>query len=89
MIPHGRLFWRVYLHGFGMLLLVTLAMALVGVVLGRAPNYRAYPERLAAYLSERVADLNDRPEVIERDLMREQELIDGECAYHGDRRVEK
>ncbi|MGC4115386.1 MAG: HAMP domain-containing sensor histidine kinase [Myxococcales bacterium] len=78
---HGRMFWRVYAHGVLMLLFIAVAAGVVGWAFGRAPKWRAYPERLANYLSARAMDL-DRPEVIERDLKRENELLGVEATIY-------
>lgn len=78
---HGRMFWRVYVHGVLMLLIIAFAVGLVGWAFGRAPKWRAYPERLASYLSARATDL-DQPAIIERDLKRENELLGVEATIY-------
>lgn len=78
---HGRLFWRIYLHGIAMLVLITVAGAVMAWLFGHAPAWRAYPERLAVYLSARAGDLA-HPEVIERDLKREHELLGVEATVY-------
>ncbi|HEY3451195.1 MAG TPA: HAMP domain-containing sensor histidine kinase [Myxococcales bacterium] len=78
---HGRTFWKVYVHGVLMLLVIAVSVGLVGWAFGRAPKWRNYPERLATYLSARAADL-DHPEIIERDLKRENELLGVEATIY-------
>ena len=80
-MPHGRLFWRVYLHGVVLLLLVAVAVGLSGWALRRAPPLHAYPERFADYLSARAADLAN-PALIERDLRREKEIWGAELSVY-------
>ncbi|MBI5543548.1 MAG: HAMP domain-containing histidine kinase [Deltaproteobacteria bacterium] len=78
---HGRLFWKVYLHGVGLLALTAVALGIAGWLFGRTPAWRAYPERLEDYLSSRAGDL-DRPEIVERDLRRERDLIGVEMTVY-------
>jgi signal transduction histidine kinase len=80
-MPHGRLFWRVYLHGVLLLLVVAVAVALTGVAIRREPAWHAYPDRLATYLSSRATEI-DKPELLVRDLARERELLGVEATIY-------
>jgi signal transduction histidine kinase len=69
--PHlpFRLFWRVYLNGLLLLVLVALAVAGVAEVLGREPAGRS-PERFAAYAGARIGELRHDPTALQRELHR-------------------
>jgi two-component system OmpR family sensor kinase len=66
---HGRVFWRVYGHGLLLLVLVTLAVAAAGWVLGRAlPAHE--PVRMAGYLASRLGELEGDKEQLAAELRR-------------------
>lgn len=69
-----KLYWQVYLHGMLLLGVVALALLVAGIVVGRRPPGRMYPERLGTYLSARADDVIGRPALLARDLRREHEL---------------
>ena len=77
------IFWRVYLNGLLLLLLVGLAVAGVAQVVGREPAGRS-PERFAAYAAARVGELRGRPEELARELSRLHEVFgSGVTVYAG------
>jgi signal transduction histidine kinase len=55
-----RLFWRVYLNGLLLLVLVAVALAVVGALLGRGQMVRD-PGRLARYAADRLGALRADP----------------------------
>ena len=63
----ASIFWRVYLNGLLLLVLVGLAVAGVAHLVGREPMGRS-PERFAAYAAARVGELRGRPEELAREL---------------------
>jgi signal transduction histidine kinase len=56
----ARLFWRVYLNGILLLVVVGLAVAVVGSALGRSPAHYN-PERFVEYAAARVDELRSDP----------------------------
>jgi signal transduction histidine kinase len=70
---HGPLFWRIYLHGVLMLLVVGVAVALVGYALRRSGwNPGGRP---ADYLAAHVSELTANPPVLARELARAHEAF--------------
>ncbi|HEX8907670.1 MAG TPA: HAMP domain-containing sensor histidine kinase, partial [Anaeromyxobacteraceae bacterium] len=69
-----KLFWRVYLNGLLLLILVALAVAAVATALGREPAGRS-PEKFAAYAAARVGELRADPAALQRELVRLQEAF--------------
>ncbi len=65
----ARLFWRVYLNGLLLLLLVALAVFAVGAALGRS-GMPHNPRRFVEYTAMRVGDLRSDPERLARELER-------------------
>jgi len=63
------MFWRVYLNGLLLLMLVALAIFAVGAALGRAPAGRT-PERFAEYAAARVGELRGDRVRLARELVR-------------------
>ena len=79
----GRLFWRVYLNGLLLLLLVAIAVAAVGAALRHVPaGGGRNPERFAAYAAERVAELRGDPPALERELRRVRETFGAEVTVY-------
>jgi two-component system, OmpR family, sensor kinase len=70
----ARLFWRVYLNGLLLLLLVGLAVAAVGAALGRAPAHYN-PERFVEVAAARVDELHGDPARLARELERVREAF--------------
>ncbi|MFL5274317.1 MAG: hypothetical protein ACJ79E_19830, partial [Anaeromyxobacteraceae bacterium] len=82
----ARLFWRVYLNGLLLLLLVALAVAAVGSALRHtAPGGGRNPERFVEFAADRVADLRDHPRRLARDLARVHEAFGAEVTVYGPR----
>jgi len=81
--PHPRLFWRVYLNGLLLLVLVAVALAAVGAAVGRGPMMRS-PDRLALYAAERVAELRSEPARLASELQRAHEAFGAELAVYGE-----
>ena len=70
---HGPLFWRIYLHGVLLLVLVGVAMAAVALASGAA---RAPPMgRLAGSAAARIAELAGTPDRVEAELRRLQDEL--------------
>lgn len=80
---HPRLFWRVYLNGIVLLLLVAAAIAVVGAAFGRGEWARS-PERLASYLSENLAQARSDPGRLAAELSRVREALAVEVALYRD-----
>jgi signal transduction histidine kinase len=76
-----KLFWRVYLNGILLLVLVALAVAAVGAAFGRQPMGR-HPERFAAYGAARVAELRGDPERLGRELARVRDTFGAEVTVY-------
>jgi two-component system, OmpR family, sensor kinase len=82
---HGPLFWRIYLHGVVLLLLVGIAVAAVAVALRHAAPSQ---ERVAGYAAGRIAELAGTPERLEAELRRVEEVFGvGGTVYGPDGRV--
>jgi len=80
---HPRLFWRVYLNGIVLLLLVAAALAVVGAALGRG-QWARNPERLAAYVAEHLGEARSDPERLAAELSRVREALAVEVAVYRD-----
>jgi len=80
---HPRLFWRVYLNGLLLLVLIGLALAVVGALLGRGPWMRN-PERLARYAAEQAAEYRANPARLAVELSRASEAFGVELAVYRD-----
>jgi signal transduction histidine kinase len=77
----GRFFWHVYGHGLLLLLLVTIAVASAGWVLGRAlPMHE--PERLSTYVAARLGELAGEPEQLRAELARVREAFGLEISVY-------
>jgi signal transduction histidine kinase len=70
---HGPLFWRIYLHGVLMLVVVGIAVASVGYAL--RPSGWVPGGRPAEYLASHVSELAANPPVLERELERAHEAF--------------
>jgi signal transduction histidine kinase len=77
----ARLFWRVYLNGLLLLLLVALAVFAVGAALGR-PGMAHNPRRFVEYAAMRVGDLRSDPERLSRELDRVREAFGSEATFY-------
>jgi len=77
----ARLFWRVYLNGLLLLLLVALAVFAVGAALGR-PGMAHNPRRFVEYAAMRVSDLRSDPERLARELDRVREAFGAEVTVY-------
>ena len=80
--PHPRLFWRVYLNGLLLLVLVGVALAVVGSLVGRGQMVRS-PERLARYAAEQAAEFRGDPDRLASELRRASEAFGVELAVYG------
>jgi len=78
---HGALFWRIYLHGLLLLLLVALAVGAVG--LAARPGPWRDPERYAEYAAARVAELSGDPVRLRAELERFREHFGVEATVYG------
>ncbi|HET8539777.1 MAG TPA: HAMP domain-containing sensor histidine kinase [Anaeromyxobacter sp.] len=65
---HGPLFWRIYLHGLLLLLLVGIAVGAVGFALEHGRGDEA--ARIAGYAAGRIAELAGTPERLGEELGR-------------------
>jgi signal transduction histidine kinase len=74
---HGRLFWRVYLHGLLLLVIVAIALFAVGAAMGRGfgPPHRGAPGRLAGWAAARLSDARGDPQRLRAELERAREAI--------------
>ncbi len=77
----ARLFWRVYLNGLLLLVLVALAVGGVAAALGRGPMGR-HPERFASYAAARVAELRADPARLARELARVHDAFGAEVSVY-------
>lgn len=78
---HGPLFWRIYLHGVVLLLLVGIAVAVVAIGLRHAAPPQ---ERVAGYAAGRIAELAGTPERLEEELRRVQEAFGVDGTVYGE-----
>jgi signal transduction histidine kinase len=79
---HGRLFWRVYLHGVVLLLIVGVAVAAVGFVLRRGGGWGpgGVPADQAV---ARIAELSSDPGRLEEELRRVKEVYGVDASVYG------
>ncbi|HTP49071.1 MAG TPA: HAMP domain-containing sensor histidine kinase [Anaeromyxobacteraceae bacterium] len=80
---HPRLFWRVYLNGILLLVLVGVALAVVGALVGRGQLMRS-PERLARYAAEQASEYRAEPARLAAELRRASEAFGVEFAVYSD-----
>ncbi len=79
---HGLLFWRVYLHGVVLLVVVGIALGAVGWALHRGTRAQE-PARVAAYAAGRIAELAATPARLEDELRRVREVFGVEATVYG------
>jgi signal transduction histidine kinase len=80
-----RTFWRVYLHGIVLLVLVGVALALTARGLEGTPNWKMTGNRLAAYVASHLEPALDDPERLEVELQRLATAFEASPAiYRGD-----
>jgi two-component system, OmpR family, sensor kinase len=80
---HGHLFWRVYLHGLLLLLIVGITVGGVGLALRQG---RAGPQeqgRIAAYAADRIAELAGTPERLTDELRRVRDVFGVDATIYG------
>ncbi|HLL54101.1 MAG TPA: HAMP domain-containing sensor histidine kinase [Myxococcaceae bacterium] len=65
------LFWRIYLYGLGLIVLVFVSFALVGAIFNRLPAPHDLAEPVAEGLAPRVTALLRDPQALQRELARE------------------
>jgi signal transduction histidine kinase len=82
----GRLFWRVYLHGILLVVLVAVALFAVGAVVGRGDRFHR-PGRLAGWAAARLTEVRHDPERLAAELERVHEAIDVEATIWSGGRV--
>ncbi len=80
---HPRLFWRVYLNGLLLLLLVAVAFGAVWALLGRGQMLRN-PDRLARYAASQAAEYRGDPSRLAAELHRAAEAFGVELAVYAD-----
>jgi len=78
---HGPLFWRVYLHGVALLVLVGVAVGAVGLALRRSPGPEPY--RVAAYAVGRISELSGTPERLQDELRRVRDVFGVDATVYG------
>ena len=66
---HGPLFWRIYLHGVVLLVVVGVAVGAVGFALRRGGGYRLHG-RPAEYAAARIGELSGDPARLAEELRR-------------------
>ncbi len=76
-----RLFWRVYLHGLLILALVSGALLVAGVILGRG-HFLRNPERVAALAARHLAESRGDPVRLEDDLARARDDFGAEITVY-------
>ncbi len=81
-LPHGALFWRIYLHGLSLLAVVGISVGAAGLALRRGG---AWPDsgRIGAFAAGRVADLAATPERLAYELRRVREELGIEATVYG------
>jgi len=79
---HGHLFWRVYLHGVVLLLLVGIAVGAVGFALRHAAPGRE-AGRVASFAAGRIAELAGTPERLADELRKVRETLGVDATVYG------
>ena len=79
---HGPLFWRVYLHGVLLLVVVGLAVGAVGWALRRGGGWGS-GGHVADYASARISELEGDPAALTRELDRVREAFGVEASVYG------
>jgi signal transduction histidine kinase len=77
---HGPLFWRVYLHGVVLLVLVGVAVGAVGLLLRHGSEE---PARVAGYAAGRIVELAGTPDRLAEELRRVREVFGVEGTVYG------
>lgn len=77
---HGPLFWRIYLHGVLLLVLVGIAVGVVGFAFGRGRGL--VPGRVSGYAAARIAELAGTPERIAEELRRLRDALGVEATLY-------
>lgn len=86
---HGHLFWRVYLHGVFLLLLVGVSVGVVGWALRPERPWHLMHERVVQYMAAHFSDLRADPDQLRVDVARARDLLGIELTIYGpDGRVE-
>ncbi|ABS25090.1 cell wall metabolism sensor histidine kinase WalK [Anaeromyxobacter sp. Fw109-5] len=80
---HGRLFWRIYLHGLLLLFLVALATASVGWALRQGGSFHERGSGAASYAASRVAELSGEPARLRDELARWRESFGLDASVYG------
>jgi signal transduction histidine kinase len=78
---HGPLFWRIYLHGVLLLVLVGIAVGAVGLALRRGGGDE--PVRVAGYAAGRIAELAGSAARLEEELRRLRDVLGVEGTVWG------
>lgn len=76
-----RLFWRVYLNGLLLLALVSGALVVAGVIMGRG-HFLRNPERLASLAARHLAESRTDPERLAEELLRAREDFGAEITVY-------
>ena len=79
---HGHLFWRVYLYGVLLLVVVGVTVAGVGIALRRAGGAEN-ADRVAVYAADRIAELAGTPERLADELGRAREAFGVDATIYG------
>jgi two-component system OmpR family sensor kinase len=83
---HGRLFWRIYLHGVLLLVAVAIALAAVGALLGRGwPGHR--PHRAFGWATAHVSAARGDPARLQAELDRARDALSIEATVWSEGRV--
>ncbi len=84
---HGPLFWRIYLHG--VLLLVLVGIAVGAVAWAFRHGRPEQPERVAGYAADRIAELAGTPPRLDEELRRLRDVfgVDGTVYDRGGRPI--
>jgi two-component system, OmpR family, sensor kinase len=77
---HGRLFWRIYLHG--LLLLALVAVAVASVAVFTRGGWWGHPERVATYAAEHVSALAGDPARLQAELDRARDVFGVEATVY-------
>ena len=72
---HGRLFWRVYLHGLLLLVLVLLALTGVGAAFGPPTMRPGLGIRMAAWAALHASEARREPELLVAELERARDVL--------------
>src|SRR2546429_6535108 len=81
-MKHLRLFWKVYLHGVGIMLLVVLSFVTVREIVTGDSGWRDLHLRLATHLADHAAPLIVDPPALSREIHHLREILGVDLTFY-------